>query len=115
MKVSEMLVEYAGSYIDSATTPAERQNLLNVACTAWNIAVLPRHERKRAVSRYLDDFRRHNPQETGTRYLRRDIENLVKHKIRLFPDARRPIVGAEIVPNGDTFSIKTYSMRVEHE
>ena len=53
MKTSEMLVEYAGSYIDSATTPEERQNLLNVACTAWNIAILPRHERKKAVAKYM--------------------------------------------------------------
>jgi ankyrin repeat protein len=34
-------------------------------------------------------------------YLRRDLENLLKHKVRLFPDVRRPIVGAEIIPNGD--------------
>ncbi len=115
MKTSEMLVKYAGPYLEGAASHEQRQSWLNIACTAWNIAVLPRHKRKRALSRYLEDVRRYNPGTDETRALRHDIETLMKEKRRMFPEVRRPIVEAEIIPNGDKFSIRAVSMRVENE
>lgn len=113
MKTSEMLVKYAGPYLEGVASHEQRQNWLNVACTAWNIAVLPRHERKRALTRYLKGVRRYNPDTKTIRALRHDIETLIKEKCSMFPDAQQPIVEAEIIPNGDKFSIRAVSMRVE--
>ena len=40
-KVSEMIWEFAGEFIKSGRTLEEKQNRLNAACSAWNIACNP--------------------------------------------------------------------------
>ena len=110
-----MIVKFAGGFIGSATTMEQRQNLLNVACTAWNIAVLPKPKHKKALAKYLQTVQQQNPHSVEGGFLRKDLKQLIKLKMQLFPESKKPIVHAEVWPNGDSFSISAVSMRTEHE
>ncbi len=54
-KVSEMIERFAAGYISMGETHEERQNQLNSACTAWNIAVLPAHARDGALRHVVEE------------------------------------------------------------
>ena len=54
IKMSELIGEYASDYIDMGENTEERQNHLNGACVAWNIASLdPEHSGKRRSAEYV--------------------------------------------------------------
>ncbi len=113
MKISEMIIEFSGDYIDMGITIEEKQSYLNVACTAWNISILREHERKKKISNYIREYKRLNPHTNDQVNLRQDIEKLIKQKIRMFPAIEKPIYNAEIVKNGGEYSIFSASVRLE--
>jgi hypothetical protein len=49
----------------------------------------------------------------GSHLLRKDMEHLIKQKIQLFPQVKKPIMHAEIRGEGDRFSIFAVSVRTE--
>ena len=50
-KISEMICEFAGDFIRLGKNHEHKQCLLNAACTAWNIACVPAHNRQKALDR----------------------------------------------------------------
>ena len=113
VKISEMIIEFAGDFIETGESMEQRQSLLNAACTAWNIANLPKYERRKALERYPESYRALNPGVRDTRFLREDMEHLIKQKNRMFPQVKKPIVDAEILEDGDSYSVFAVSMRTE--
>jgi len=111
MKVSQMLVEYASDFIAMADTLEQKQSHLNAACSAWNIAILPKHQRKKALDKYLKSYKIHNPHQVNVSNVRHDIELLIKQKNRMFPEIKKPIVSAEIREEGGKFLIFAASVR----
>jgi hypothetical protein len=108
-----MIIEFAGDFIETGDSMEQRQSLLNAACTAWNIANLPKHERRKALERYVQSYRDQNPGVQDSSFLRKDMEHLIKQKNRLFPQVKKPIVDAEIRDDGDRYSIAAVFMRTE--
>jgi hypothetical protein len=108
-----MIIEFAGDFIATGESMAQRQNLLNVVCTAWNIANLPKYDRRKALERYLQGYRPANPGVQAACFLRKDMEHLIKQENRLFPQVKRPIVDAQIRDDGARYSISAVSMRTE--
>ena len=110
-----MIFEFARDFIAVGESMEEKQSRLNAACTAWNIANLPKFERRKALERYLQGYRVENPAVQGSHFLRKDLvlEHLIKQKIRLFPQIKKPIMHAEIRDEGDRFGISAVSGRTE--
>ncbi len=106
MKISEMIIAFSNDYIAMGNTVAQKQNYLNAACTAWNIAILPKKDRKNSISNYVNEYKRLNPYTTDHSNLRHDIEMLIKQKIQMFPDNTKKICSAEVVKKND----KEYSI-----
>ena len=76
MKTSEMIIAFAGDFIETGDSMEQKQSCLNAACTAWNIANLPKHQRRRALQRYLQRYREENQGVEDVVFLRRDRERL---------------------------------------
>ena len=115
-KLSERISTFAGSYIRLGDTPEKRQDFLNGAVSAWNIACMPEAEREAAMDQYMDIFRENNPHhsEEDVASVRGDIEKLIQQKLRLFPDDERRIVAADLIPTGEGHDrIEVVSMRDE--
>jgi len=110
MKISQMVNAYAGDFIMMAETDERKQSHLNLAVSAWNIAILPRHERKKAIEGYLVSFRQHNPQGHGVKNLKSDLKQLIKIKNRMFPSEKKPIVSASLNNNEGVYSVYAASI-----
>jgi hypothetical protein len=111
MKVSQMLIDYASDFIAMADTLDEKQSRLNAACSAWNIAILPKHQRKKALSKYLKSLKKYDPQQNNLSHIRQDIELLIRQKNKMFPEVKKPIVDAEIREEGGKYTIFAASVR----
>jgi hypothetical protein len=106
-----MIIALAGGFIETGDSMQQRQSRLNAACTAWNIANLPKHQRRKALQRYLQSYRAENPGVQDADFLRKDMEQLIKEKTKRFGQVKKPIVHAEIREDGERYSIFAVSMR----
>lgn len=91
-----MLTQMASDYISMGDTTEDCQSYLNSACTAWNIAVLPQHQREEALCRFVEEYKRLNPGIDDEKNLVHDMRILIKKKIDLFPEAKKMIVKAHL-------------------
>lgn len=116
-KLSEMILEVADGFIRVGKTTGERQNRLNAACTAWNIACASPESRSTQVDRYMQSYRQFNINSIGPPgnflNIRKDLELLVERKLQLFPDDKRLVVNATVVPNGSTYRIEVVSATLQ--
>lgn len=101
-KMSAMISELAGGFVGQGATIDERQSRLNSVCSAWNMASATPELRQRQLDQYLESFRRFNPaaSEGDLAEVRRHMETLIERKLQRFPEDRRQIVDAQIVPYG---------------
>ena len=114
-KVSEMIWSFAGEFIRFGDTLEERQNLLNAACSAWNMACNLPEVRDRSLDQYMKSYRSYNPHASDDEIsaIRSDMEKLIQNKLHLFPEVRKQIVGANITRVGDKDHIDVVSARFE--
>jgi hypothetical protein len=102
IKMSELIGQYASDYINMGEDTEERQNYLNGACTAWNIAVLPEHSREEALRRVIEEYKKANPGVDDADDFEEDLRTLIRKKLEMFPGIKKVIVNAGIEPISDT-------------
>lgn len=86
----------ASDYISMGDTTEDCQSYLNSACTAWNIAILPEHQREEALHRFVEEYKQLNPGIDDEENLIHDMRILIKKKLELFPAATKMIVKAQL-------------------
>jgi hypothetical protein len=110
-KMSEMLSEMAMGFLGVGDTIGERQNRLNAACNAWNMACGSPEVRQRQFEQYREGYLRFNPATSPSDLanILKDVELLIERKLKMFPDDRRQIVSARVVMVGTKYSIEVAS------
>ena len=102
--MSEMVLEVAGEFINTAKTLEEKHARLNVVCSAWNMACSTPAMRTKMLEDYLSSYRSHYPGTTDEEMaaIRHDIEELIREKLRLFPTINKQIINAQVtrMPEG---------------
>jgi hypothetical protein len=97
-KIFEMVMDFAGDYIAMGEDIEDKQQYLNSAVSAWNIACLDEKDRKRSIKKYMAEYRKLNPAQSKQDF--RDVEDelrlLIKQKEKLYPEVRVQIVDAHI-------------------
>ena len=113
-KMSEMIGEYAGDFIRLGETPEAKQNYLNGACVAWNIASAPPERRKKLVDQFLAGYKQHNPHtdDAALAAIRKDMEHLIDVKLQIFPHDLRQIVNARYIQTEQGGRIEVASARL---
>ena len=98
IKISEMLLKVAGSFIHMGENIEQKQERLNCAASAWNIACLKQENRDSAIKKYVDEYKGLNPTFTENDFKNEesDLQLLIKQKIKLYPDFRKQILNAVI-------------------
>ena len=93
-----MVLDFASDYISLGEDIEEKQQLLNSAVSAWNIACLDEKARKRSIKKYMAEYRKLNPTQSKRdfRDVEEDLRLLIQQKEKLYPDVRIQIVGADI-------------------
>jgi hypothetical protein len=114
-KMSEMISEMAAGFLWVGDTLGERQNRLNAACSAWNMACGSPETRQRQLDQYTEGYLRFNPATSPADLakIRKDMETLIERKLQMFPDDRRQIVGAKVVQVGTEYRIEVASATLE--
>ena len=117
-KVSEMIWEFAGEFIRSGTTLEEKQNRLNAACSAWNIACNPPDVWDRSLDQYAESYQSYHHHHTelsdeDISGIRSTMATLAQNKLRLFPAVHKQIVGAKITQMAGEDRIDVATARLE--
>ena len=102
IKMSELISEYASGYINMGEDTEERQNYLNGACTAWNIAILEENHRQGALRRAIEGYKRMNPGSDDVENFEHDLRTLIQKKLQTFPDIKKVIIDAMSEPISET-------------
>jgi hypothetical protein len=102
IKMSELISEYASDYINMGEDTEERQNYLNGACTAWNIAILDEKHREGALRHVIESYKRINPGTDDVENLEHDLRTLIQKKLEMFPEIKKVIIDAMIEPISET-------------
>jgi hypothetical protein len=110
-KISEMISEMAAGFLGVGDTIGERQNRLNAACNAWNMACGSPEVRQRQLEQYREGYLRFNPatSPSDVANILKDIELLIEQKLKMFPDDRRQIVSARVMMVGTKYRIEVVS------
>lgn len=114
MKISQLLIEFARDFIEFGETVEDMQNHLNIACVAWNIAILPYRERKQSLERIMTEFKAVTPDAEAVENFRNDMNELIKRKNKMFPAIKVSIAKATIVDEGDG-DYKIYAMGIQEK
>ena len=114
-KMSEMISEMAGGFLGVGDTIGERQNRLNAACTAWNMACGSPEVQRRQLEQYREEYRRFNPATSPSDLanILKDMELLIERKLKLFPDDLRQIVSATVIKVGKVYRIEVASATLQ--
>ncbi len=93
-----MVLNFAGDYIALGDDIEEKQQYLNSAVSAWNIACLDEKARKRSIKKYMAQYRKLNPTQSRRdfRDVEEDLRLLITQKEKLYPEVRIQIVDAHI-------------------
>ena len=95
-KISEMILDIASQFIELGATEEERQNNLDMACTAWNLSILPKSTRNKEYNNYLDSMRSIIKDSEAMKWFKVDINGLIQAKLKLYPNVKKPIVSAQL-------------------
>ena len=114
-KMSEMISEMAAGFLGVGDTIGERQNRLNAACSAWNMACGSPEVRQRQLEQYKEGYLRFNPATSPGDLANtlKDMELLIERKLKMFPDDKRRIVGARVVMVGKDYRIEVASATLQ--
>lgn len=108
-----MIIEFAGDYIDMGDSLEKKQSHLNVACSAWNISILPKKDQEETINTVLQAYREANPLVNYVDNLKHDIILLIQNKVKLFPEIKKTIASGQIQMSEDgvRYSIVVASFR----
>jgi hypothetical protein len=114
-KMSEMISEMAAGFLGVGDTIGERQNRLNAACSAWNMACGSPEVRQRQLEQYKEGYLRFNPATSpgDLANILKDMELLIERKLKMFPDDKRRIVSARVVKVGNVYRIEVASATLQ--
>ena len=114
-KMSEMISEMAAGFLGVGDTIGERQNRLNAACSAWNMACGSPEVRQRQLEQYKEGYLRFNPATSPGDLANtlKDMELLIERKLKMFPDDKRQIVSARVVKVGNVYRIEVASATLQ--
>ena len=110
-KMSEMISEMAAGFLGVGNTIGERQNRLNAACSAWNMACASPDVRRYQLEQHRKGYLRFNPATSPKDLdnIMKDMETLIERKLAMFPDDQRQIVSARVVMAGNVYRIEVAS------
>jgi hypothetical protein len=96
LKISGMILKYAGNFIHEGGDEFEKQQRLNTAASAWNFACLSDAERARGINKYLKECQKLNPDYTTKDLMEIEsvLNELIADKIRIYPDVKVQIFNA---------------------
>ncbi len=101
-KISQSILEFAGEFIRMGDMLEDRQNRLNAACSAWNMACNTPELREEHLRQYVQRYGEFTPEANAEDLanVRKDMETLIGRKLKMFSNDLRQVIGASIISEG---------------
>ena len=113
-KISKMIIDVAGQFIEMVESAEERQTHLDIACAAWNISILPKNKMDKEYKKYFKKMKKKLNDPQLIKYFEMDLNGLIEAKIVLYPNEKKKIVSALIENiNSDQYRITAAFARKE--
>jgi hypothetical protein len=115
IRISEMLINVAGDYVAMGEDIADKQELLNAAVSAWNIACLKSDKRQEAINKFMKEYKKLNPLFSRNDFKdeEENIKLLIKQKDKRYPEVKVQIVNAIFQEINGKSHIAVASARME--
>ncbi len=105
-KISQMIIDIAGQFIEMVEPVEERQIHLDIACVAWNLSLLPKKQRNKEYKKYFNKMTKRINNPEAIKYFEMDLNGLMKAKVDLYPNVKKTIVTAQVENiNSDQYRI----------
>jgi hypothetical protein len=114
-KISQSILEFAGEFIRMGETLEDRQNRVNAACSAWNMACNTPELREKHLLQYVKGYGKFNPDADAEQLadVRHDMEKLIERKIKMFPNDLRQVIGARIISEGGKERVEAVAATIQ--
>ncbi|MHB0936128.1 MAG: hypothetical protein ACYC6A_07020 [Armatimonadota bacterium] len=109
-KMSEVFIDFADPFMEDAVAMDDIRSVYSLAAIAWNLALLPPHERLRILTPMLRDMPLE--QRLGFKEL---IADMIDYKEEAFTDYDRPIVDFELVDQGERYHLSVLTQVTSDE
>jgi len=108
-KLSERIIELAQPLLEDAESKKEEAISIDLSAMAWNLSLDVGKKREELLSTILKTLAPFSP--FRKKALRKEFENLVRRKERLFPHDRRYIASWEVTPRPGSILVNVASLR----
>ncbi|ODS31808.1 MAG: hypothetical protein SCARUB_03056 [Candidatus Scalindua rubra] len=110
-----MLLKVAGNFIGMGEGIDDKQEYLNCAVSAWNIACTKGNDRKQGIKEYMNEYKKMNPTFTKEDFKdeEENIRLLIQQKDKLYPDVNIQIANATIQEIEGKNHVTVASIRIE--
>ena len=108
VKMSEVLEEFVEPYLEFVHNPIQRENLFQVAVTAWNLALIPENARQPTIDKFIKEGLKGNDPwiQQDTREI---LDELIARKQKLFAKNTRFIVDFQLEDTDTKFHLSVAS------
>ncbi|MCT7957228.1 hypothetical protein [Laspinema palackyanum] len=108
VKMSEVLEAFVEPYLDLVPSMSQRQQLLDLAVIAWNLAFMPENELPSTLDYLLQDISK-DDDPFFYKEIRSVINDLITRKKEVFAEHKRYIVACELQDAGKEFHLSVIS------
>ena len=95
VKMSDVLEEFVEPYLPEANSLEQQRILFDMGTIAWNLAIMPEHQRQPAISELFDDLMK-DKKATVKRDFNNLMDEMIARKLELFPNNRRYILDYQL-------------------
>lgn len=115
VKMSELILNVAGDFINMGEDINEKQEYLNCAVSSWNIACLKKENQKAAINKYIKEYRKLNPTFSIKDFKdeEENIKLIIQQKDKLYPNINKQIAGAKIQEINGKIHVTVASIRIK--
>jgi hypothetical protein len=108
VKMSEVLEEFVEPYLDLAKNRQQREMLFGIATIAWNLAIVPKKDRKPLIDKVVKESVKGND-PLAQQDTREILNDLIARKQKFFAKNERYIIDFKLQDRGKKFHLSVTS------
>lgn len=108
VKMSEVIEEFVDPYLEYAENYEQQMKLLSIAIFAWNIALLPKNQRKKEVTKIVGELCA-NADRLAKKDTTAILEELIDRKLKMFPTIERYVLDFDLKNTRKGFHLSVVS------
>lgn len=110
VKMSEVLEDFIKPYLEEIDSYAQKQQFIELAVVAWNLAILP-EEARQAMREQLQSSLDQRGLPEDREFVDSLLDELMERKVQYFPNNRRLIMEFQFEDAGDQYHLSVASMQ----